>query len=63
MDIVTAPSRGDIFPQGVYIPTDDQSYLSNYRNGPPASSFAYTVVSIKKESNFSSYYNKIITYY
>lgn len=63
MDIIIAPSRGDIFPQGVYIPTDDQSYLSNYRNGLSASSFAYNVVSIKKESNFLSYYNKIITYY
>ncbi|GBC41947.2 heme peroxidase [Rhizophagus irregularis DAOM 181602=DAOM 197198] len=43
MDIIIAPSRGDIFPQGVYIPTDDQSYLSNYRNGLSASSFAYNV--------------------
>ncbi|GBB83501.1 hypothetical protein RclHR1_10200008 [Rhizophagus clarus] len=43
MDIVTATAKGVNFPQGVYIPTDDALYLSNYRNGPPSSSFAYSV--------------------
>jgi len=42
MDIVSAPPKGQNFPKGVYIPTDDNTYLSSYLNGPQADSFSYT---------------------
>ncbi|RIA89934.1 heme peroxidase [Glomus cerebriforme] len=41
MDIVVSPLKGDVYPQGVYIPQDDAAYLSSYINGPSVNTFAY----------------------
>jgi len=45
MDILTTPPTGQPFPKGIYIPQDDQQYLSSYLNGPQADSFSYNDVS------------------
>jgi hypothetical protein len=47
MDVSSGFDRGLNFPKGIYIPSDDQTYLSSYRNGPKPSNFTFSVVSIK----------------
>ncbi|CAI2176968.1 15881_t:CDS:10 [Funneliformis geosporum] len=46
MDISSGPDYGENYPTGIYIPQDDISYLSSYRNGPKAINFTFTTKSL-----------------
>jgi hypothetical protein len=47
MDVSTGYDTGEQFPNGIYIPQDDQFYLSSYRNGPKPANFTFSTVSMK----------------
>ena len=47
MDISSGYDTGDKFPNGIYIPSDDQFYLSSYKNGPKPANFTFSTVSMK----------------
>ncbi|GBC07611.1 hypothetical protein RclHR1_07570007 [Rhizophagus clarus] len=41
MDVSSGFDVGVNYPQGIYIPQDDQLYLSSYKNGPKPSNFTF----------------------
>lgn len=45
MDVSSGFDVGENFPKGIYIPQDDQLYLSSYRNGPKPINFTFFPVS------------------
>jgi hypothetical protein len=47
MDVSSGYDTGEKFPNGIYIPQDDQLYLSSYRNGPKPANFTFSTVSMK----------------
>ena len=46
MDVSSGYDTGQAFPNGIYIPQDDQTYLSSYKNGPKPANFTFAGVSI-----------------
>ncbi|RIA91281.1 hypothetical protein C1645_123186 [Glomus cerebriforme] len=46
MDVSSGYDIGVTYPKGIYIPQDDQLYLSSYRNGPKPSNFSFFTVSL-----------------
>ncbi|CAG8440194.1 7816_t:CDS:10 [Funneliformis mosseae] len=46
MDISSGPDYGVNYPTGVYIPQDDTSYFSSYKNGPKPINFTFTTKSL-----------------
>jgi hypothetical protein len=46
MDVSTGFDTGMNYPKGIYIPQDDQLYLSSYRNGPKPAELSFAEVSL-----------------
>lgn len=59
MDISSGFESGMNYPKGVYIPQDDQIYLSSYRNGPKPADLSFAEVSFY----YTLHYNEIFTRY
>ena len=47
MDVSSGYDTGLNYPNGIYIPQDDQIYLSSYKNGPKPADFTFAAVSMK----------------
>ena len=45
MDVSAESDTGMNYPNGIYIPQDDQNYLSSYKNGPKPANFSFPIVS------------------
>ncbi|CAG8586007.1 12444_t:CDS:10, partial [Funneliformis caledonium] len=46
MDVSSGLDKGDIYQSGIYIPQDDLSYMSSYRNGPKPANFTFAAKSL-----------------
>lgn len=67
MDISSGFEAGMNYPKGIYIPQDDQFYLSSYRNGPKPADLTFAEVSLNyillyNENFYTSLNDKVLLF-